>query len=100
MTKIDQEVLEHISELCAIDLKEHEKAPLLEDLQKMVEYVSLLDRVDTSEIEPCNHVVPTKTMKCREDIPNNSLPSKLFLNNAPDHVAKMIKVPTIISDSR
>ena len=54
------------------------------DLDRILEYVELLEGVDTSEVEPTSHVIPLAT-PLREDRPEPPLDPETAVANAPEH---------------
>ena len=50
--KISMVDLEHIAKLARINLTESEKTIFLPQLESVLEYLNILDRVDVSQIEP------------------------------------------------
>jgi len=98
MSKFDKKALENLQDLCKIKLKEKEIAKFAEDLKKIIDYVELLNEVDTKNIETCNYVLMDFQKNVfREDEVKNTLDKDRFLANAPDQIASMIKVPQILS---
>ncbi|MGB9678022.1 MAG: Asp-tRNA(Asn)/Glu-tRNA(Gln) amidotransferase subunit GatC, partial [Candidatus Ratteibacteria bacterium] len=80
---IKREDVEYLSRLARIDLKENEKIKFEKELEKILEYVSKLNEVDTEKLIPSYHVLPLKNI-FREDIPEKSTPKEEILKNAPD----------------
>jgi aspartyl-tRNA(Asn)/glutamyl-tRNA(Gln) amidotransferase subunit C len=92
---IKREDVEYLSKLARIELKEEEKIKFEKDLEKILEYVSKLNEVNTENIPPSYHVLPIKNV-FREDIPEKSTQKKEILKNAPDRDENFFKVPRII----
>ena len=49
---MDEKTLEYIAELSRLELPEEEKADMLEQMQKILDYMDLLNSVDTDATEP------------------------------------------------
>lgn len=98
MKDIDISTLDSILHTVRIELNEEEKNQLLPDLEKILDYAHLLDQLDLSGIQPCYHVVEDVFNVMRPDIPENTLSRDDFLQNAPDQIGGMLKVPSIIED--
>lgn len=92
---IKREDVEYLSKLARIELKEEEKIRFEEELEKILEYVSKLNEVNTENIIPTYHVLPLKNI-FREDIPDKSTPKEEILKNAPDRDENFFRVPRII----
>ncbi|SCA58869.1 Aspartyl/glutamyl-tRNA(Asn/Gln) amidotransferase subunit C [Chlamydiales bacterium SCGC AB-751-O23] len=98
MSNFDKDMLDKLSNLCAIEFSAEEKEMFTKDLGRILGYIEQLKEVDTDNISPCNHVLEEMTIDTREDeITENALSQKSFLENAPDHVGTLIKVPTVLS---
>lgn len=99
MADIDSHTIEYLSRLSRIECSEEEKEKLLKNLADVLKYVSLLEEVNTENVEPCNHVLENMNNVLREDDVGTILPRELFLANAPAHVGGMIRVPTVLKNS-
>lgn len=87
---------EYLSNLCLIKLTDKEKETLNHNLSKILEYMDLLNEVDTSAIAPCVSVLETMVNVMREDVEGPPFDREQFFRNAPEHVGGMIKVPPVI----
>ncbi|ADI38106.1 Aspartyl/glutamyl-tRNA(Asn/Gln) amidotransferase subunit C [Waddlia chondrophila 2032/99] len=96
MAHLDKQMIEYLSDLSRIDLSEEEQQSLLEDLEKILAYIDLLNEVDTEGVEPCNHVLADMRNVMREDEVGETMPREAFLNNAPAQIGGMIRVPPVI----
>ena len=99
MTRFDQKALDNLEFLCRISATKEENRDFLQSLQKILEYMSLLEEIDTQDVEAC--INPLQFLQkniFREDEPDNELPTEEFLKNAPDVVAGMIRVPSVIKN--
>ena len=98
MKDIDDKSLDALSASCKIKLSTEEGKALLVDLEKILDYAHMLDKIDTTGIAPCYHVVEDVTNVVREDDPKNTIDKEGFIKNLPSSVGGMIKVPEIIED--
>lgn len=96
MAKLDKESIKTLSKLSRIKCSEEEQERLLEDMQKILNYVEQLHEVNTENVKPLNHVLPDVANVMREDIVGETLPRQEFLKNAPDQIGGMIRVPPVI----
>lgn len=87
---------EYLANLCLIKLTDQEKEALDRNLSKTLEYIDLLDEVDTDQVAPGATVLESMHNVMREDVEEKSFDLELFFKNAPDHVSRMIKVPPVI----
>lgn len=96
MAEINRESLKKLKTLCRIDFSEDEQESLLHDLQNILNYIELLQEVDTENVKPLNHVLSDVVNVTREDVVGETLPRDLFLKNAPDQIGGLIRVPPVI----
>ncbi|NGX39103.1 MAG: Glutamyl-tRNA(Gln) amidotransferase subunit C [Chlamydiae bacterium] len=90
-TDIDQ-----LAHLCRIQCSEEEKKQLSKNLTKILDYINLMNEIDTDGVPPCTTVLETMTNAMREDEPEVPLKREDFLAMAPDHIGGMLKVPPVI----
>ncbi|MBA3957136.1 MAG: Asp-tRNA(Asn)/Glu-tRNA(Gln) amidotransferase subunit GatC [Parachlamydiaceae bacterium] len=98
MAKLDKQTIAKLTKLCRIDCNEAEQEALLGDLKKILDYIELLQEIDTEGVPPCNHVLADMVNVTREDTVGATMPRETFLSNAPSHVGGMVRVPPIIKN--
>ena len=76
-------------------LTEEEKEKSRQDLQQMLDYVDMLNRLDTSDVEPLTHIFPIKNV-FREDVVLESTPREELMKNAPKEKDGQFLVPKTI----
>ena len=64
--KIDTDMVDYIAHLSRLELQPGEKQAMTEELERIVAYMDVLDRLDTRGVEPMSHVFPVKNV-LRED---------------------------------
>ena len=99
MSELTRETIQELSRLCRIACTPEEEEALLKDLQKVVHHVDSLNSLDTEGVEPCYEVERGMVNTMRDDEVTETMPTALFLKNAPDQVAGMIRVPTVIKSA-
>jgi len=87
--------VEHVARLARLEFSDEEKKTLMNQLNKILEYMEKLNELDTSNVEPLAHVIPL-TNVFREDEVKPSLPVSEVLKNAPSKTEKFFKVPKVI----
>jgi aspartyl-tRNA(Asn)/glutamyl-tRNA(Gln) amidotransferase subunit C len=98
MNNFDKKALKTLEKLSRIKCTPDEEQALLEGINKILDYAELLDEVDTTGVSPCNFVLQELQQNVmREDVIEDIIPTNLFLANAPDQIAGMIKVPSILN---
>ena len=63
---IDMELAEYIARLSQLELEAGEKRAMTAELERIVAYMDVLNRLDTLGVEPMSHVFPVKNV-LRED---------------------------------
>ncbi len=99
MGDIDDDTIKNLMLLCRIQCTEEEQIKLSADLRKILEYVRLLQEVDTSNVAPCSHVLEDLTAFMRDDIPGKVLSRDAFLANAPEVIGGMVRVPKVLKST-
>lgn len=84
-----------ISQLARIHLTIEEKPGLEKDLGAILGYVSKLDKLDTTKIEPTSHVLNLENV-CRKDKSSLSDVAEIALEHAPHAEGRFFKVPKIV----
>lgn len=98
MKEFNKQTLEHLESLAKIKLSEEEKADLFQSIQKILIYMEQLSSIDTEGVEPCNYVLQGQQSNVfRKDEMTTPLPRDVFLDNSPDQIGGMIRVPPIIN---
>jgi len=93
--KISDRDVEQLAFLSRLDLQAGELAALTGSLNAVLDYLELLNKLDTSAVEPAAHVLPFVNI-LREDRPQGSLSKELVLANAPEVEEGSFVVPRIV----
>ncbi|MFZ0565719.1 MAG: Asp-tRNA(Asn)/Glu-tRNA(Gln) amidotransferase subunit GatC [Chlamydiales bacterium] len=99
MSDFCEESIKTLCALCRIEIAEEDFPALSKDLKRVLDYVELLNEVDVSHLSPYSHIEEQGTGSLREDEVGELLQREQFLNNAPDQVGGMIRVPPIIKQN-
>ena len=86
--------VEHIASLARLTLSEEEKARYCQQLSAILDYVTMLQELDTSSIPATSGVLPD-TSELRPDAPRNPMPVDQLMVNAPDTRENQFKVPPV-----
>lgn len=83
--KITAELVDYISELSRLELEPEEKGAMTAELERIVAYMDVLNKLDTEGVEPMSHVFPVKNV-LREDevIPSQDRAELLAGSPVPD----------------
>jgi aspartyl-tRNA(Asn)/glutamyl-tRNA(Gln) amidotransferase subunit C len=87
--------VEHIASLARLRLTSEEKARYREQLSAILDYMTMLKRLDTSAIEPTATVLPLRTV-LRPDAVTPSLPTETLIANAPAAEGQSFRVPPVL----
>jgi len=91
--RINEELIKKLENLAMIEIENKEE--MAKDLSEIVEFVELLNEIDTSNIDAAFRVLDATT-PFREDIPQKSDVIKEVLKNAPKSKDGYFIVPKII----
>lgn len=88
---IDMEMVDYIAGLSRLELQAGEKQVVTEELEQIIAYMNVLDRLDTAGVEPMSHVFPVKNV-LREDevIPSQDRAELLAGAPVPDEEAFLV----------
>ena len=93
--KLNRKDVEHVALLSRLELSEKELDKFTGQLDAILEYIDVLNQVDTSAVEPMAHVLEIRNVM-RADEVQPSLPREAALQNAPDAEDGFFKVPKIV----
>lgn len=93
--RISDKTIEYVGILAKLELSEGEQEKAKADMEKMLDYVDMLNELDTDTIEPMINVFPVNNV-FREDIVTNGDGHEAVLENASWVKDKMMKVPRTI----
>ncbi|MHC1601121.1 MAG: Asp-tRNA(Asn)/Glu-tRNA(Gln) amidotransferase subunit GatC [Candidatus Nezhaarchaeales archaeon] len=93
---ITPELLDHLSELAKMKLSEEEKRLFLKDLNRILDYFSIIDEVDASNIEPAFHILGLSNVMREDEINGDPLTQDEALSNAPQKEEGYIKAPRMV----
>lgn len=95
---IDHEV-DHIVKLARIELSPELRERMKKDLSAVLDYIALLEKADTSGVEPLYQVTglqnQTRLDKHRGDWPMDKGLSDLLIEQAPHHEDRYLKVKSV-----
>jgi len=97
MTKITKDEVKKVANLARLELNENEINNHAEQLEKILEYIKQLEKIDTEDI-PCTTRAIEVINVFRKDENKNSDCSEELLELAPSSEDKYFKVPKIINE--
>lgn len=93
--QITKEIVGYVAELSRIRLDDAETAKMQKELGAIIEYMDVLNKLDTESLEPLSHVFAV-TNVMRPDEINPSYAREEVLRNAPEHTDETVIVPKTI----
>jgi len=91
---ISREDVEYVAALARLELTEQETQEYTEQLNSILGYAAMLERLDTDGVVPTAHAVPLHNV-LREDQVRPSIRQAKALQNAPDADEGFFRVPKI-----
>ena len=95
MAKISEETVDKLTTLSRLEFNGKEKEEIINDLNRMLDFVSKLNELDTSNVEPLIYMNDEKNI-LREDEVKQILSQKEALSNAPKKDSDYFKVPKVV----
>ena len=96
--ELSKDILDYISKLALIELKEEEKEEFILQLESILNYFKKLNDLNTDKIEPMRHPIDDLNNVFREDIPWKSLSNEEALKNAKFTKDGYFKAPRVLKD--
>ena len=92
---VSEKEVRYVADLARLQLSEEEVQSLSKDMNDILGYMDLLNELDTSEVEPLEHVIELNS-RLREDVAKTPLSHDAALKNAPDADSDYFRVPKVI----
>ena len=109
--KVTTKVVSHVANLANLELTDEEQQSMVRDLNSILDYIDLLNELDTSSVEPMALISDRQGVgqseqrsdrfayALRDDLKEGlrkSLPRDVALENAPESDGTFFKVPKVI----
>ncbi len=95
--KIDIKTVDEVAHLARLEFNDESKAEILNDMNRMLQFVDKLNEMDTDGVEPLIYMTDEKNVM-RADEPVQTITQKEALKNAPKKDSDYFKVPKVISN--
>ena len=95
MAKITQDTLDKLATLSRLEFDGKAKEEIMTDLNRMLDFVSKLNEMDTSGIEPLIYMTDEKNV-LRADEVKKEITQEEALSNAPDKNLDYFKAPKVV----
>ena len=93
--QITKELVQYVAELSRIKLSEQDAENMQNDLGAIVDYMEVLNKLDTDSVEPISHIFNI-TNVMREDEVKESYDRNEILKNAPERTDETVVVPKTV----
>lgn len=88
---IDTKMVDYIAELSRLELQSGEKQAMTAQLEQIIAYMEVLNRLDTRDVEPMSHVFPVKNVLREDDVVLSQDRDELLAGSpAPDKEAFLV----------
>lgn len=94
--KVDSQLVDKIASLSKLKFDETTKEAIINDLQRMLEFVEKLDELDTEGVDPQIYISEAVNV-LREDVVKDQISKEDALRNAPLKDSDYFKVPKVIN---
>lgn len=92
--KVDEKLVKEIAALARLDLSKEETEMFVSQFKDILDYVSVLNEVDTENVPPAYLSTANKNVP-REDIIEASVPTNEFTSNAPQSKDDYVVIPRV-----
>lgn len=93
--QITKELVQYVAELSRIKLSEQDAENMQNDLGAIVNYMEILNQLETDSVEPLSHIFNI-TNVMREDEVKESYDRNEILKNAPERTDETVVVPKTV----
>ncbi|MDD7184280.1 MAG: Asp-tRNA(Asn)/Glu-tRNA(Gln) amidotransferase subunit GatC [Ruminococcus sp.] len=93
--QITNELVSYVANLSRIKLDENEISEMQSQMSEIVNYMDILNQLDTENIEPLSHIFNI-TNVMRDDEVRDSYEREEILKNAPAHTEEAFIVPKTV----
>jgi aspartyl-tRNA(Asn)/glutamyl-tRNA(Gln) amidotransferase subunit C len=92
--QVDKKLVQEIAALARLGLTEEETGMFISQFRDILDYVSILNEVDTGTVPPA-YEVSTSELPLRQDRIEESTPTRDFLANAPKTRDGYVVIPRV-----
>ena len=91
----DIQTIQKIAHLARLEFNEAKGQEMLQDLNKILDWMDKLNELDTSNVEPLIHMSEEVNVM-REDVARNTISHEQGLKNAPKKDSDYFRVPKVL----
>ena len=94
--KIDNTIVDKVAGLAKLSFEGEEKEAIKKDMERILNFMDLLNEVDTAGVEPLKYVTEG-TLNLRKDVAHTDITKAQALENAPSKDSDYFKVPKVLN---
>ena len=94
--KVDESTVLHLADLSDFKLNDKEVSRLGGELENIIKYISQLDELDTSDVEPTYQVFEMENIWREDEIIPQDADREQLLNLTTEAIDNQIKVPKVL----
>lgn len=91
----DIQTIRKLAHLARLEFNEEKEQEVLQDLNKILNWVDQLRELDTENVEPLTHMSEEVNVM-REDVAQNTITHEQALQNAPKKDSDYFRVPKVL----
>lgn len=92
---ITEDIIDHIAHLARLKFEGESKVAIQKDLEKIVNFMAILEKVPTDNVEPLIFMSEEVNV-LREDVPEVSISQADALKNAPKKDSDYFRIPKVL----
>jgi len=92
--QVDEKLVKNIADLARLDLSREETEMFVSQFRDILDYVSILNEVDTDNVPPA-YLSSSNKNEPREDEIEPSVPTDEFIANAPQAKDEYVVIPRV-----
>ena len=96
MTSISTSDIGHLATLSGISLAAEEQESLGKDIEKIIDYIKMLDELDVEGVEPTYQVTGLSRVYRADEVDQVGVSPQQLLELAPDVQDEQVKVPQVL----
>ena len=96
MSKLSRDAVLKLAQLSRLKLNDEEIDRFREDLSSILDYVEVLDKVDTKGLEPTYQVTGLRNVMRRDEVKDYQAKPKELMKNAPAVEKNQFKVKRVL----
>ncbi|MBI3142668.1 MAG: Asp-tRNA(Asn)/Glu-tRNA(Gln) amidotransferase subunit GatC [Bacteroidetes bacterium] len=93
---VNEELVDKLAHLAKLEFTPEQKADMMADFQKILDFVGKLEELDVEGVEPLIHLT-SHSASLRPDVPHVTITHEEALKNSPLADSDYFKVPKVLA---